>query len=133
MVSAYADLVRPLTYIDFNYKLVQKSINRVLYNITFEFCSSYKDLPPYMNFILNAFKKYSNNLIHACPYKPENGIGIVNYPMEANIAFMMVMNYPLGDYLNSYYGKDKQGNLIFYIKTYSTLSQTRVRKPAKGT
>lgn len=132
MVSAYADLIKPVTYVDFNYYMLQKSVNRIFYNFSFEYCSSYKNLPPYMSFIVNAFKVYSNNFIHACPYKPDKGIGIVNYPMEANIVFMMVLNYPLGDYLNSYSCKDKEGKLIFYVKTHSTISQIRAKKIKKS-
>lgn len=127
-LTAYGDLILPVNYIDFNLKLIYRSANKVLLNITVEFCSSFGSFPPYLVSLFDVLKKYTKDFIHPCPYKPTKEMGIHEYPFEKNFASLSLVNFPRGDYLSIYNCNDRKGKLIFFFKTFSTISNKRVFK-----
>lgn len=124
-ITAYGDLVIPINYVDFSYILIHRSSGTVIFNITFEYCSSQKNIPPYVNHLFDIFKKNSNNLIHPCPYEPQKKLGIDNFPFEANNIVMTLIRFKPGEYVRTYMGKDKGGKLVFYVRCFSSMGNKK--------
>lgn len=127
-VTAYGDLVRPLNYIDVSYILLHKTSNTVVFNISFEYCSSNGNAHPFLGFFINLLKTFSSNLIHACPYNPANKIGIDKWFFEGSGPSVPLIKQRKGDYKASVNCKDKEGNLIFYFNIYCLFTPKRGRK-----
>ncbi|KAL7023380.1 hypothetical protein ACKWTF_012579 [Chironomus riparius] len=83
-ITAYADLIRPLNFIKFNYIFFHKTSNKAIFNVTFEYCSSFGNAHPFVQYVLDSIKKLSNGLIHPCPYVPTVRIGIDQWTFNNN-------------------------------------------------
>jgi len=127
-ISAFTDILIPLTYVNVNYKLIYKSTNKVLFNLTFEYCSSYNNLPPLIHIIVEYINNFSKNFIHACPYTPQKHIGLENFPLDANIPIFALINFQRGEYKSSLYSRDKKGRPIIYVNLLFTVSPKRISK-----
>ena len=127
-VTAYADLVRPLNYIDFSYILVHRTSNNTVFNTSFEYCSSNGNLHPFLQFFLGLLKTFAKDLIHPCPYKPANKIGIDKWFFEGSGPAVPLIQQRKGDYKASLNCKDKEGSLIFYTHLYCLFTPKKTRK-----
>ena len=127
-ITGYTDILIPLTYIHVDYKLVYTPSNKILFNYTFEYCSSYDHLPPFFHIVVEYIKTFSKNFIHACPYTPQKRFGLENFPFDANIPVLSMINFQRGEYKSSMYTKDKRGKLIIYVDFLLTVSQKRASK-----
>ena len=129
-ITGYTDIVVPLTYIHVDYKLLYLTSNQILFNYTFEYCSSYGNLPPFLHIILEYVKTLTNDFIHACPYVAQKQFGLKNFPFDANTPLLTIANFQRGEYKSALYSKDKKGNLVIYVNIYFSISQKRAFKKA---
>ncbi|KAL7023377.1 hypothetical protein ACKWTF_012576 [Chironomus riparius] len=126
--SGVADLVVPISSININFMVIYRSLNKTMMNITFDYCGSYNNLPPYIHIIFNIYKKYSNNLIHECPYAPKKRIGLENLPLDVLSKVFAVVNFQRGDYKAVIDVRDDNENLIIHVDNYLTVSQKKTPK-----
>ncbi|KAL7023378.1 hypothetical protein ACKWTF_012577 [Chironomus riparius] len=124
-LSAVADLILPVTSVNINFLIIYRSLNKIMLNVTFDYCSSYNNLPPYIRIIFDMYKKHSNDLIHECPYETKKRIGIENFPLEVHTAVLAVVNFQRGDYKSILDIRDRKGNLIVYFNCYLSVSQRK--------
>ena len=124
-ITAYADLILSINFLELHYILLHKTTNKVVLNVTFEYCSSFGNAHPFVQLILNTFKKYSNNLIHRCPYVPQKRIGLEKWPFDANVPIMALIQHQKGDYKITFDCRDKQGKLIFFVHTHAWVAQKK--------
>jgi len=122
-----ADFVTKVNYMDVDYKLIQLP-NKILLNYTFEYCSSYDNLPPFVSVILKIFSTFSPGFIHPCPYLPMKKVGVENLPVEMIDGILMFVNFKRGSYVSSFDIRDKNGEFITYSHNYFTVSQKRPQK-----
>jgi len=132
-VTVHVDLQIPMNNIFINFQLAHKTTDRLLINITFDYCSFYNNLPPFFNVIIDSLKEFSSNLIHACPYSPQNELGVKNLPAsqigtDLLNKFQAILVNRRGDYSSSTILTDKKGRLIFYFKCIVIISQKRGQK-----
>lgn len=127
-LTAYADLILPLTSVTINFSIIFRSMNRVMMNTTFEYCGSFGNLPPYVHIIFALYKQYSKNLIHECPYSPTKRLGIESFPLNSHSAVMTVVNFQRGDYKSVLEMRDKKGRLIVFVHCYLSVSPKRPHK-----
>jgi len=127
-VTAYADLIIPLNYVELHYIFMHRTTNKVVLNVTFDYCSSFGNAHPFVQLILNTLKKYSKNLIHRCPYSPQTRIGVEKWPFDANIPVMALIQHQKGDYKITFNAKDRHGKLIFYVHIYAWVAQKKKPK-----
>lgn len=98
-------------------------------NLTFEYCSSYKNLPPLVAVIFGVVERNSPNLVHECPYAPVKYIGVDNYTLNPQTPLLTIANFQRGDYKQTLYIRDKHNRMIFYLHTYYAVS---LKKGQKG-
>ena len=132
-LTIHVDLQIPINSIFINFQLVHKTTDRLLLNITFDYCAIYDNLPPFVDAIINSLREFSNDLIHACPYRPENELGIKNFPAsqigtDLVNKFQAVLVTRRGEYSSSTYMYDKKGRMIFYFKCIVVISPKRGQK-----
>ena len=130
VLSAVADLILPVTSVSINFLMIYRSLNKIMMNVTFDYCSSFNNLPPYIRIIFDMYKKYSKDLVHECPYEPKKRLGIENLPLEVHTAILAVVNFQRGDYKSILDIRDKKGKLIVYFNCYLSVSQKKV--PTNG-
>lgn len=124
----YADLIIQVNYVDFSYILIHRTSNNVMLNTSFEYCGSYNTAPIFLKFVLNEFKKHSNNLVHACPYTPLKQIGLHGMSFASDIPLLSIFKSYKGDYKSTFQLKDRKGKLIAFIKTYFGVTQKKSQK-----
>jgi hypothetical protein len=124
-ISGYVDILIPMTYIYVDYKLIFTTSNKILFNYTFEYCSSYEHLPPFFQIVTGYIKTFSKNFIHACPYNPQKRFGLENIPFDANLPFLALANFQKGEYRSVLHSTDKKGKLIIDVNFLFTISQKR--------
>lgn len=95
--------------------------------MTFEYCSSFGNAHPFVQYVLDSIKKLSNGLIHPCPYAPTSKIGIDQWTFNNNLS-MPLIQQNRGDYKITIYCKDKYGKLIFYIYLHCLFTPKNGRK-----
>ena len=127
-ITAYFDLIRPLNYIGLNYILFHKTSNQIVLNATYEYCSSFGNAHPLVQFLLNSFKKFSKNFIHPCPYEPTLKMGMENWSFDANNISMPLIQQRKGDYKISFDCIDRRGKLIFYFHVHCLFTQRKAKK-----
>lgn len=71
-------------------------------------------------------------LIHACPYTPKKKLGVENFPTielmkNALNVFSDFVKIERGDYMATYNVKDIKGNIIFRFRSFTTVSQKRLK------
>lgn len=128
MYTGLADLIIPANSIIMNYMLIYRSLNKVMMNITFDYCNSYRNLPPYLRIIIDLSLKYSKEFIHECPYKPIKRLGLENLPLDVFVSVLGLVNFQRGDYKSILDLRDKKGKLICYFNFYWSISQKRTSK-----
>lgn len=126
--TAYADLIIPVQYAAFPNVSTHRTSNSVLFNMSFEYCSSQKNIPPFLSQMFEIFKKHSNNLIHKCPYIPEKRIGLEELSFDSGLTFLSLLNFRFGDYEHIYTAKDRNVKLIFYVCNYVWIGIKRKNK-----
>ena len=104
----------------------------MLVNITGEYCSLYGNFSPIVRIVIEFSKKYSNGLVHACPYVPQKKIGVENFPAEELLnkalkVFADTFKVKRGEYIATYTSRDRKGNVTFYFKSFVTVSQKKVK------
>lgn len=127
-ITGFTDILIPLTYIHVDYKFTYTPSNTILFNYTFEYCSSYEHLPPFFKVIVEYIKTFSKNFIHACPYNQQKRFGLENFPFDTNIPVFSLINFQRGEYVSSLYTRDKKGKLIVSVNFVFTISQKRASK-----
>lgn len=98
-----------------------------MFNTTIEFCTTIENLPPLFKVMFDIFKKYSNNLVHPCPYVPAKKIGVIAMPFDGNDPTLALANFLPGDYKGSFICKDQKGKLIFFIDIYISMSTKKFK------
>jgi hypothetical protein len=116
-----------------NFQLIHKSTHRTLINLTGEYCSVYGNFSPLVRITIEFTKKFTNGLIHECPYNPIKKIGVENFPANGLLnkalgVFADGLRLQRGEYIAAYNSKDRNGITIFYFKAFVTLSQKRLKK-----
>ena len=132
LATGIVDLMSPVNFGNLSFQFIYTSADRKIFDVNFEYCSSYGSLPPLVHLIFEVMKKYSNDLIHACPYAPQKRLGVENAPVDALSPLLTVMNFQLGDYKTVTAIRDRKGKLIFYINVYLSLSRKRIQKKTKS-
>ena len=127
-ITALSDLELPVSYSLTHFSFIYTTINQNMVNVTFEYCSSYKSLPPLVHLIYGLVNKYSSDFIHACPYKPKKHFGVDSFPIDAFAVLFTMFNYQLGNYKTSIEFKDRNGEMIFFVNFYSLVSRKRIQK-----
>lgn len=132
-VSIYGDLVAELDYILASFEAVHKNSQKVLVNLTGEYCSFYGRLLPVVQIAIDLANKYQKNLFHQCPYTPGDRLGLVNFP--GNEVINKISNFfpgyfkvGRGEYTGTYRSKDRNGNTIFGFKGFVSVSQKKSNK-----
>lgn len=127
-INAYLSLLRPMTYVNMTLTITFRSSNKIIFDTNFEYCSSYGHLPPFVAAIFAIVEKNVENLIHPCPYKPENKIGAENFTLNSASPILSVINFQRGDYKAIFFMRDKKNNLIFYLHCYVSINQKKAQK-----
>lgn len=124
-------LNKQITYMDYTFMLIHRTSEKVLFNVTFDYCKSYKYPPPFVNLLFDIFKKYTDTLLHACPYEPIKRMGIESIPFESQGPVMAFLSFKVGDYHVHFSGADKKGRSIFFMNLFFTMSPVRGQKSGK--
>lgn len=132
-ISLYGDLLVTVDYLNTNAYVIHKLSQKVIVNITVEYCSKFGNFGPLLAIAFEWFKTFANNVIHACPYTPIKHFGAENIPVnkllnQALDLFPGVIKIERGEYLGMVIVRDRDGRKVFYIKTVATVSQRRGRK-----
>lgn len=127
-LTVLADLVIPINFMNISVDAFYRQSNISVYNITFEFCSSFTKLPTFISVVTEIVNRFNNNLIHACPYKPKSKIGVENFPVGVFVPFYAFINVSRGDYIVTLNCLDNNNKLVFKIGAYLTYSQNRAPK-----
>jgi len=130
-ITSKVDLALPITYADISFKMFFRSSNKVMVNTSFEYCSANEGLPPRLKIVFSYLEKYSNDLIHACPYPPRKGFGVENFIVDPQSPILGLVNFQRGDYKSSVYIRDKQNQMIFYSHSFYSISLKKARKAGK--
>ena len=131
-INAYVDLLIPMNYVNMSLSVVFRSSNKLMFETTFEYCSSYGHLPPFVGAVFGIIERASKNLIHPCPYLPGNKIGAENFTLDASSNILSVVNFQRGDYKALFFMRDKKKNLIYYLHNYISISQKKAPKAARN-
>lgn len=115
-----------------NYQLVHKASQKVMVNISGDYCEKVGKFQPLVYITLEFVKTFVKDLIHPCPYFPQKEIGVKKIPMDEILnhalkIFPDVLKIIRGDYESAFYCKDKNGKFIFYFKTFATVYQKRAK------
>lgn len=137
-VTMYGDLIVELNYMLMNFYLIHKVTQRTLVNVTIEYCSLYGNFPQIIRLAIEFTKKFTNDLIHACPYLPRKKLGVENFPTnelsnKALNVFSDRINIERGDYNAAFNVKDRKGKTLFYFKCLVTIAQKKIRIRSKMT
>ena len=122
-----------LDYILASFEAVHKNSQKVLVNLTGEYCSFYGHLFPVVQIVVDWMNKYQDNLFHKCPYIPGDRLGLVNFPGN-QVANKLLNFFPdyfkvgRGEYTGTYRSKDKNGKTIFGFKGFVSVSQKKNTK-----
>lgn len=127
LFSGGGDVIVPITSININFMIIYRSLNKTMMNVTFDYCGSYEHIPPYVRIIFEIYKKYSNNLIHECPYESQKHVGIENLPLEIFARVFAVANFQKGDYKATINVRDINDKLIIQVNSYMSISQKKVQ------
>jgi len=132
-VTIHGDLRIPVNNMFINFQLFHKTSDRQLFNISFDYCSFYNNLPPFIDVIFDSLREFSSNLIHACPYSPQNELGVKNLPAsqigtDLLSKFQVLFIIRRGEYSSSTFVTDKKGRLIFYFKCIVVIAPKRGQK-----
>ena len=131
-INAYLDLVRPITYANISLTVTFRSSNKVIFDTTFEYCSSYGHLPPFVGAVFAIIEKNTKNVIHQCPYNPINRVGAENFLLDSTSPILTVVNFQRGDYKALFFMRDRKNNLIFYLHCYISINQKKAQKSSKN-
>jgi len=128
----YGDLIVELNYMLMNFQLIHKLSQRTLINLTGEYCSLYWNFSPIVRMTIEFTKKFTNDLIHACPDTQKKRLGVENFPAnellnKALSVFSDSMKMERGDYIAAYNSRDRKGNVTFYFKCFVTISQKKMK------
>ena len=131
-VSMFGDLIVELNYMLMNFYLTHKTSQRTLVNVTMEYCSVYGNFPLIVRLAIEFTKKFTNDMIHACPYTPRKKLGVENFPTnelsnKALNVFSDRIKIERGDYFAAYNVKDRKRKIIFNFKSLVTISQKRLK------
>lgn len=124
MMTGYVDIIKAVTYADVYFKQVHMASGRTIINLSFEYCSSYKNLPMFANMLFELIKQRSN-MIHECPFHPQKRLGLENFQIDTFEVFLSVINLQMGNYNTTIDLRDKNGNQIIFINILSSLSRKR--------
>lgn len=131
-ISIYADIIVPVNYVDLSYSLVHRTSNKVLLNVSFEFCHARKNLPLIVNLLLEIFKAASQNLVHDCPYEPIKKFGIFNFSVADFEPLNNILKFKRGDYGSFLQMRDRKGNNIFYNTAFYVLRMKSGQKKVRN-
>jgi hypothetical protein len=131
-INAYVDLIQPFNYANITLTVTFRSSNKVMFDTTFEYCSSYGHLPPFVAAVFAIIEKNSKNLIHQCPYIPAKKIGVQNFILEYTSPILTVVNFQRGDYKALFFMRDKKNNLIFYFHSFISINQKKAQRVVKN-
>ncbi|CAG9807527.1 unnamed protein product [Chironomus riparius] len=106
-LSVYADIAKNINYVDLNFGILHKSSNKLMINTSFEYCSSYNNMNPFVKAILSFVNNFEKDLFHECPYLPKKKMGIENFPFETMLPMLSIANFQRGDYKMWTYLRDK--------------------------
>ena len=128
VVSGFAYLVLPMTYINVHFKLLHKVSNSYYLDFQFEYCGSLGAFAPLVNVIMDSIKKYSKNVVRTCPYPSNIRMEIINLSSEAASAVLAIVPLPRGDYILYIDVHDQNQKRIHYLSLYLSISQRKGRK-----
>lgn len=127
LFSGGGDVIIPITSISINFMIIYRSLNKIMMNVTFDYCSSYEHIPPYVRIIFEIYKKYSSNLIHECPYEPKKRVSIENLPLEIFTTVFAVANFQKGDYKTVIDVRDNKEQSIIHVNSFMSISQKKAQ------
>ncbi|KAL7025790.1 hypothetical protein ACKWTF_013633 [Chironomus riparius] len=123
-------------YILSNFEILHKTsrnnFQKVLLNVSTEYCSTISTLPPFMKVLMSLIEKSSINLSHECPYLPVKEIGVKNFIVNSNLLTLVAfLGIESGEFLVTMNIKDENGDFIFKFKVYFLLEKERYGKKSK--
>lgn len=128
-ISAHADLILPVTFMNVHIKLLHKISNTYYVDFQFEYCSSFGAFAPFLNSIMDNVKKYSKNLVRTCPYPPNIRIEVTNYSTDLPQSILAFIPLQKGDYIMHADVFDQNKKRMYFFSVYVSMSQRKRRKP----
>lgn len=125
LASGYVDIVLPIHYSVFAFKFLYTTTNRTLVDVAFEYCTSLKKLPIFLNLVFEILKKFSSDLIRDCPYMPTKRFGIENFPVDTLNVLLSTFNFQVGNYMAVTRISDRKNKTIFFLTAQASLSRRR--------
>ena len=132
MLTVHSDIVKNLNHIDLNFGILHKSSNKLMVNTSFEYCSSFDNMNPFVKSILTFLNNFEKDLFHACPYLPKKKLGIVNFSFENMLPMLSIANFQRGDYKMWAYLRDKDNKFINYMVFLFAISPEKNNKVNKN-
>ncbi|KAG5669810.1 hypothetical protein PVAND_000103 [Polypedilum vanderplanki] len=131
-LTVLADVVKEINYVLAQFIVARKahSTFNTFINSTFEFCSSYKNLPGFVTaFLLPAIQRHGSSFIHECPYKLEKDLGVDEFLLDSSlINYLSVGKAFVGDYCVDTVYKEKNNESIFWLKLCFTITKKRLQR-----
>jgi hypothetical protein len=120
-------------YILGSLKAIHTQSQRILVDISGEYCSLFNNFSPIVKFIIEWINKSQNSSFHSCPYLPGEKFGVVNLNVNQLVNsvlnfFPKFINIGPGDYVITINTKDRTGKMIYHFKISLTISQKRPNK-----
>ena len=120
-----------LNFINAGFQVVHRQSQRILLDITGEYCSLFHNFSPIMKFIVDYINKYQAvPTFHSCPYESGESVGVINFNANQllNQVLSFFINMESGDYLCTFIAVDKAKKLLYSVKVFVTVSQKRSNK-----
>jgi len=127
-IFGHADLLLPMTVMNFHAKLIHKVSNSYYLDFKFEYCNGFGNFAPLINIIVDSVKKYSKNLVRSCPYPPNISMELLNLPSDMFSSVLSIVPIPRGDYIFNVDLFDQNKKRFYYFSLYISLSQKKGRK-----
>ncbi|KAL7023376.1 hypothetical protein ACKWTF_012575 [Chironomus riparius] len=132
VLTLHVDVVRNINYFDFNFGILHKSSNKLMINTTFEYCSSYNNLNPFIKAMFSFVNTIEKDLFHECPYLPTKKIGVENLPFDGLVPLLSIANFQRGDYKMWVTVRDRNDKLINFINILMAVSPEKNKKINKN-
>ena len=128
--TLYGDLIVTVDYLLTNTYVIHRASQKVIINITVEYCSMFGNFAPLIAVAFEWVKSFTNNVIHTCPYTPVKHFGLENIPLnkllnQALDMFPGAIKIDRGEYIGMVTVQDRDGRRVFYVKTVATVSLKR--------
>jgi len=122
-----------LDYMLGSLQAVHRQSQRILVDITGEYCSLFDNFSPIIKYIVEWINKSQNSSLHACPYTPGERIGVMNLNVNQLVNqllnfFPKFVNIGPGDYITTIITKDRNGKIMYNFKIFVSVSQKRKNK-----